>query len=151
MDWFEKSKKKRNAKAIAQSQNEEIQLQKYKNQAARQLARKAFALSDPVHRYVGKRVRLFSSDINYPDGATVIGTVRQYSSHQKKWLVSFEVSHKVKHKTSAAWINLIAKDCSLTVLQDDTNKPRKGARNQEVDPTDTDLVPFLAGFEYKIS
>lgn len=148
---IEKSKKKRNAKAIAQAQREETLLQNYKNQSARHFAKKAFAMSDRAQKFVGKRVKMFSSDINYPDGATVIGTVRQYSSFQKKWLVAFEISYKVKHKTSAAWINLLAKDCSITVLQEESNKPRKAGRSQEVDPTETDLVPFMTGFEYKIS
>ena len=148
---IEKSKKKRNAKAIAQAQLEELQLQHYKNQAARHMARKAFVMADhPATgsggaRYIGKRIKLFSSDINYPDGATVMGTVRQYSSVQKKWLVSFEVTHKMKHKMSAAWINLQSKDCSLTVLQNDSDK--KGRKTDIVDPVDTDLVPYLFGFE----
>ena len=152
---IEKSKKKRNAKAIAQAQLEELQLQHYKNQAARHLARKALFMADhPAAgsggaRYVGKRIKLFSSDINYPDGATVLGIVRQYSSFQKKWLVSFEVPHKLKHKMSAAWINLQSKDCSLTVLQNDSDK--KGRKTDIVDPTDIDFVPYLFGFDYKIS
>jgi len=146
---IEKSKKKRNAKAIALAQLEELMLQHYKNKAARHLARKAFGMSDPVHKYVGKRIKLFSADISYPDGATVVGAVRQYSVFQKKWLVSFEIAHKVKHKVSAAWVNLQSKDCSLTLLQNDSDKPRR--KSDEVIPTDTDLVPFLYGFDFSLT
>lgn len=152
---IEKSKKKRNAKAIAQAQLEELQLQHYQNQAARHLARKAIAMADQTHatgssaaRYIGKRIKLFSSDINYPGGATIVGVVRQYSSFQKKWLISFELPHKLKHKMSGAWINLLSKDCSLTLLQNDSDKPRR--KTDEIDPTDIDFVPFLFGFKFQV-
>jgi PWWP domain len=159
---IEKSKKKRNSKAISQAQREEVQLQNFKNQAARHYAAKAFAMADTSRKLVGKRVKLFSSDIHYPDGATVVGTVRQYSTYQKKWLVSFELSYKLKHKVSAAWINFDSKDCSHTVLKGDSTidsistKPARkaGVKQQpypDVEPTDVDLVPFLFGFECKVS
>jgi len=43
---------------------------------------------------IGRRVRLHRSDVNYPYGDKVVGTVRQYSQQQKKWLITFELTDK---------------------------------------------------------
>lgn len=147
---IEKSKKKRNAKAIANAQWEEIKLQQIKNAAARHYANKAFAMADPYLQAVGKRIKLFSSDINYPDGASVIGVIRQYSFVQKKWLVSFELPYKLKHQRSAMWVNLQSKDCNMTILQENDNTKASQAKRLK-QPNDLDLVPFLFGFSYKLS
>jgi hypothetical protein len=85
---------------------------------------------------IGKRVQIHRNDVIYPDVDTVVGTVRRYSTVQKKWLVSFEISTKTKNKYDAAWINLQSKKCALQIL-DKKKAPIKAE----------DLVPFVYGFE----
>lgn len=65
---------------------------------------------------VGKRIEVYKDDVNYPEGDIVVGRVRQYSMHQQKWLVSFEMSEKTRKKYPAAWMDLDAKTAKLKVL-----------------------------------
>jgi len=127
-----KSKKKRNMKAIAEAQLELKKTEIVRQEAARFYATKAFAFANRrADNFLGKRVQFFRSDINYPQGDTVVGTVKQYSSTAKKWLISYEAS---KHNFGPSWINFQAKECRIKLL--DTAGPKE---NLSTD----DLAAFL--------
>ena len=131
-----KHKKKRNAAASDAASRELQRIQEIRNEAALFYATRAIGMANRYGNYIGKRVQLFRSDVNYPYGDTVIARVRQYSSCQKKWLLSFEYSDKTRTKYSAAWINLQNNECALKVLE----KKKSGLE-------DEDLVPYIVGYE----
>jgi hypothetical protein len=145
-----KHKKKRNAKAYSLACNECQLVRNVRNEAAVFYAEKAMLMANAhanaamksnnkgtgsLGGLVGKSIKIHRSDVNYPYGDTLTGTVRAFSSFQKKWLVSFEISEQTKAKYEAAWINVLAKDCSLRVL----DKAKKSFDTE-------DLVPYLYGF-----
>ena len=114
---IQKNKKKRNANAVALAMEEEEKIQETRNQAAKFYAEKAFQMARHYgNQYLGKRVQIFRSDVNYPYGDTVVGKVKQYSPSQKKWLVAYELSDKVRKKYDASWVNLQSKEHKVRVL-----------------------------------
>jgi hypothetical protein len=134
-----KNKKKRNANAITLAREEEIKIQEIRNQAAKYYAQQAFQMSQYYgKRFVGKQIQIFRSDVNYPYGDTVAGHVKKYSPVHKKWLVTYEMSDKVRKKYDASWVNLQSKEHKVRVLD-----KQKGAQ----EGTDLDLIPFLVGFK----
>ena len=140
-DIISKNKKKRNASAIALATEEEEIIQNTRNEAAKLYAEKAWGMANTMgtnHNWLGARVQLFRSDVNYPYGDTVAGRVRQYSASQKKWLVSFEVSETMRKKYDASWINLASKEHKLRIL-DKAPKPNQ--------LSDIDIAPYVVGFE----
>jgi Bromodomain/PWWP domain/PHD-finger len=86
---------------------------------------------------IGKRIQLFRSDVNYPYGDTVIGKVRQYSFHQKKWLLSFEISERQNNRTkyTPTWINVFGKEHAMKILDKNTATCNE------------DMIPFLFGYD----
>jgi hypothetical protein len=161
-----KHKKKRNAKAYSLACQEQRTMTRIRNQAARYYALKAFRLANHApattqgnssssshsSSFLGKRVQVFRSDVHYPYGDTVIGTVRKYSTWTKKWLLSYEVSDQTRQKYPASWINLLAKEHSVKVL-DIKKKPGTAAAASKwattsaaaAAPSELNLVPFLRG------
>jgi Bromodomain/PWWP domain len=147
-------RKKRNQRAFELACVEHTQIQKTRNEAALYYARAALDMgsyyapkngtstaiagASRAHGLIGRRIQILRSDVNYPYGDTVVGTVRQYSFYQKKWLVSFTITEQQSNKTKypAAWINLYGKEHSLRVLD----------KNEEVNVTNADLLPFLIGY-----
>ena len=133
-----KNKKKRNAAAIGMAIDEETAIAKIRNEAAKYYAEMAYEHNvtegDP---YVGKKVQLFRDDINYPYGDTCIGRVRQYSKQQGKWLVTYELTNKTRKKYDASWVNLLAKEHKVRML--DKKIPLEP-------PTEIDISPFIVGF-----
>lgn len=133
-----KHKKKRNTESVQLAEQEEHTTRQIRNNAALFYATKAIGMANARAdgpALLGKRVQCFRSDVNYPYGDTVIAKVRQYSSCQRKWLLSFEFSDRTNTKYEAAWINLQNKECALKVL----DKSRHIVE-------DEDLVPYLFGF-----
>ena len=137
---IQRNKKKRNSNAIALAIEEERAIQHCRNEAARFFAQKAFEMCNNKggERLLGNRIRIWRDDVNYPYGDTVAGRVRQYSESLKKWLVSYEMSDKVRKKYDSSWINLKSKEHKLRVLQK--------ANSEEL--SDIDILPFLKGFKY---
>lgn len=134
-NYISKNKKKRNASAVALAMDEEISIQRVRNEAARWYAEKAWQMANAAgSNWLGKRVQVFRNDVNYPYGDVMAGHVRQYSFHQKKWLVSFELSENARKKYEPCWINLQSKEHKVRVLD-------KGSK----DPTDVDLAPYIMG------
>lgn len=131
-----KHKKKRNNKAFEEACEEYQSIAQTRRDAAVYYATKAIGMSN-IHGkdLIGKRIQVFRSDVNYPDGDIVVGRVRKYSTFQKKWLVSFEMSEKTRNKYEAAWINLTDKQARLQVLS-----KKKNNLSEE------DLVPYIFGF-----
>ena len=79
---------------------------------------------------LGRRVRVWRGDLNYPVGDYLVGLVRNYSLVMKKWLVTYDHNGGggggkggVRH--GASWINFAAKDCTFTVL--DHRKDKGGS------------------------
>ncbi|KAG7346823.1 glutamine amidotransferases class-II [Nitzschia inconspicua] len=135
---IQKNKKKRNMNAVALAIEEEQEIQNARNAAAKFYATKAWEMANAQgDNLLGTRIQIWRDDVNYPYGDTVAGRVRQYSAAQKKWLVSYEVSEKVRKKYEASWINLQAKEHKLRILE----KQSKGGL------TNFDLLPFLKGFK----
>jgi hypothetical protein len=135
-----KNKKKRNAAAVTLAVEEEARILKARNDAARYYSEKAFQMvRDKSKSLLGKRVQIFRTDVNYPYGDTVTGTVRQYSMVQKKWLLSYDMSNKSRKKYEASWINLNSNQHKLRVLDKKSTK--------EI-PDELDLVPYMAGFKF---
>jgi hypothetical protein len=134
-----KHKKKRNIKAFASACAEWKAVVQTRNAAAVFYAEKAINMANQRGglNVIGKRVQIQRNDVIYPDVDTVVGTVRRYSTVQKKWLVSFEISTKTKNKYDAAWINLQSKKCALQILD-----------KKKVQIKTEDLVPFVYGFEH---
>jgi len=99
--------------------------------------------------WIGRRVQMHRTDVNYPYGDTCIGTVRQYSPQQKKWLVSFEISELQSNKTKypPAWINLLQKELKLTILDKDKNSKNNNTKSSVPPVTNEALIPYLFGFE----
>ncbi|KAL3943375.1 MAG: hypothetical protein SGBAC_002541, partial [Bacillariaceae sp.] len=138
-----KNKKKRNANAIQLALTEEAKIQQVRNEAAKYYARQAFAMSCSVSvgGFMGKKVQLFRSDVNYPYGETVVGKVKQYSPSLGKWLVVYEYSDQARKKYEASWVNLKSKEHKVRILD-------KGAKGSPPKPPgDIDLIPFLVGFQ----
>ena len=137
---IQKNKKKRNSNAIAIAIEEERAIQNCRNEAARFYAKKAWEMcnSKGGGQLLGNRIRIWRDDVNYPYGDTVSGRVRQYSESLNKWLVSYEMSDKVRKKYDSSWINLKSKEHKLRNLQK--------ANPEEL--SDTDILPFLKGFKY---
>ena len=134
-----KHKKKRNAQAVQLAVEEEEMIEKTRNEAARFYAERALEFNNQMgNNLVGRRVQVFRTDVNYPYGDTVTGKVRQFSLAQKKWLVSYEMSSKVRKKYEASWINLQSKEHKLRVL----DKKSKGGLSDE------DIAPFVIGFHF---
>lgn len=105
--------------------------------------------------FLGKRVQIFRSDVNYPYGDTVIGTVRKYSMNIKKWLLSFEVSDQTRQKYPATWINLLAKEHSAKVVVESNKKKAAAAAAKSSTTTvssssssELNLIPYLRGLVY---
>jgi hypothetical protein len=136
---IQKNKKKRNLNAIALAVEEEKEIQNARNAAAKFYAHKAWDMANAQgENLLGTRIQIWRDDVNYPYGDTVAGRVRQYSALQKKWLVSFEISDKVRKKYEASWINLHSKDHKLRILE----RQSKGCLS------DVDILPFLKGFKF---
>jgi hypothetical protein len=155
-DVVAKHKKKRNARAYQLACEEYHAIRSVRNEASLCYAERALewarigtagsgtagsgASAASVARgpLVGRRVEVHRTDVNYPYGDTVNATVRKYSFHQKKWLLSYDYSAKTKTKYEASWINLGGKkECaSLRILDDAGDKKDLAA-----------LVPFVVGFE----
>jgi hypothetical protein len=135
-----KNKKKRNAQALTMAMEEEEAIQMTRNTAARFYAAKAFHLvNEQGNNLVGKRVQVFRNDVNYPYGDTVSGRVRQYSPAQKKWLISYEMSSKVRKKYDASWINLQNKEYKMRCLD---------KKSERVNPGELEIAPHIVGFNY---
>lgn len=138
-----KHKKKRNAKAYGGACEEFAMIRQTRNDAALTYSQKAIqmVMNNTEQQLkgislVGKRVEIFRSNVNYPYGDTVIGKVRQYSSHQKKWLLAFEPSTKTKIKYDSTWVNLHAKEAAVKIL------------DKKVETIgEEDIIPFLFGWE----
>eukprot|EP00934_Nitzschia_sp_Nitz4_P006267 Nitzschia sp. Nitz4//scaffold57_size113557//55705//61502//NITZ4_003994-RA/size113557-augustus-gene-0.180-mRNA-1//-1//CDS//3329554855//6257//frame0 len=136
-DYISKNKKKRNASAVALALEEEKEIQRVRNEAAIFYARKAWYMANAqAYNWLGKKVQVFRSDVNYPYGDTVTGRVRQFSPSQKKWLVSFDMSQTTRKKYGAAWINLQHKEHKVRVLE---KAPKL--------PSDEDIAPFVFGYQ----
>lgn len=132
----EKHKRKRSAKAFEDACEEVNIIEQTRNEAAVYYATKAIGMANRQgNDLVGKRIEVFRDDVNYPYGDTVTGRVRQYSVHQKKWLVSFEISDKTKKKYPAYWIDLDSKTAKLKILS-----KKKASYSEE------ELLPYLFGF-----
>eukprot|EP00562_Extubocellulus_spinifer_P012734 CAMPEP_0178547080 /NCGR_PEP_ID=MMETSP0697-20121206/4490_1 /TAXON_ID=265572 /ORGANISM="Extubocellulus spinifer, Strain CCMP396" /LENGTH=1996 /DNA_ID=CAMNT_0020179701 /DNA_START=128 /DNA_END=6118 /DNA_ORIENTATION=- len=134
-----KNKKKRNPKAIKEAKLEQEKTLEVRNEAIRFYARKAFDFANnDAGNFLGKRIQFYNSFINYPAGDTVIGTVKQYSSTQKKWLILYDTSTLVKHKIDpACWFNFVQKECHYKIV-DKAKGPKK-------DPSDDELAPYMFG------
>eukprot|EP00980_Cylindrotheca_fusiformis_P028446 scaffold22599_cov139-Cylindrotheca_fusiformis.AAC.37 len=142
-----KNKKKRNAAAVTLAQEEEATIRKVQNDAAKYYARQAYFMNKHYGgRFVGRRIQLFRSDVNYPYGDTITGRVLRFSPATKKWLVAYDMSDKVRKKYEASWVNLQSKEHKVRVLDNNSNtKLVKGQQQQEL--TDLDLIPFLLGWK----
>jgi LysM repeat protein len=136
-----KHKKKHNNPAFSLACAEWKAVVGARNAAAVYYAEKAINMANNNQRsglaVIGQRVQIHRSAVIDPNVDTVVGTVRRYSSVQKKLLVSFEMSSKSKTKYDAAWINLKSKACALKILD-----------KEKVQITVEDLVPFVYGFEH---
>mmetsp|Transcript_23617 Transcript_23617/g.55570 ORF Transcript_23617/g.55570 Transcript_23617/m.55570 type:complete len:1975 (-) Transcript_23617:135-6059(-) len=137
---IQKNKKKRNSNAIALAIEEEKAIQRCRNDAVRFFARKAWEMSNNKggNRLLGSRIRIWRDDVNYPYGDTVAGRVRQYSESLNKWLVSYEMSDKVRKKYDSSWVNLQSKEHKLRVLE----------RGNADRLSNLDILPFVKGFHY---
>mmetsp|Transcript_4693 Transcript_4693/g.10574 ORF Transcript_4693/g.10574 Transcript_4693/m.10574 type:complete len:1816 (+) Transcript_4693:173-5620(+) len=140
-----KHKKKRNAKATLLATQEWYSIRHARNQAAIWYARKAWNMANVISGqipYIGKQVEVFRDDVNYPYGDTLTGRVTMYSHHQRKWLVSYDMSSK-NTKYEASWLNLQNRQISTQLLS------RKAAKQQQQldDLQAEDLLPYLYGFD----
>ena len=137
---IQKNKKKRNANALAVAIEEEMEIQSCRNRAAKFYAQKAFEMSNSTvgQQFVGSRISFWRDDVNYPYGDTVSGRVKQYSEILNKWLVTYEISDKVRKKYDSSWVNLLSKEHKLRILE---KPPKKKLSN-------FDILPFLKGFKY---
>lgn len=165
-------RKKRNQRAYQLACAEHRRIRRTRNAAALHYARAALNMAGHYapaptaggggrqQALIGRRVRLFRSDVNYPYGDTVIGTVRQYSPQQKRWLLSFEISEQQSNKTKypPAWLNLCNRENKLKVLPSATPTTTGGGSSSSKKNTSTtaeeatttrneDLLPFLFGYE----
>lgn len=157
-----KHKKKRNAKAIAIAKEEELTIRLTRSKACRFYAEQAWRLVSTKcgnSLTLGRRVQIFRSDLNYPYGDTIVGTIRRMycnphalsgssgsnsANHSnKKWLLSYEISEKTKKKYDSSWVNLNAKECHVKFL----DKSKFSGNKLPKDLKDEDLVPFLHGYE----
>ena len=138
-----KHKKRRNQAALAAACEEYHAIRRTRNEAALYYAQKAVGLanlsSSSSGAYVGQRIQLFRSDVNYPYGDWVVGTVRKYSALQRKWLVSYDFSTKTRQKYAASWINLQTKECAVRMLNNNDD--------DDVNNEDERLIPYLVGFQ----
>mmetsp|Transcript_4661 Transcript_4661/g.5271 ORF Transcript_4661/g.5271 Transcript_4661/m.5271 type:complete len:2005 (+) Transcript_4661:174-6188(+) len=139
---IQKNKKKRNFNAIAVAMEEEKEIQNCRNKASRIYAQKALEMSNTkLGRHlelVGSRIQIWRDDVNYPYGDTVAGRVKQYSESLSKWLISYEMSDKVRKKYESSWINLRSKEHKLRILEKPNNK----------NLSNFDILPFVKGFKY---
>eukprot|EP00538_Stauroneis_constricta_P006064 CAMPEP_0119546822 /NCGR_PEP_ID=MMETSP1352-20130426/1064_1 /TAXON_ID=265584 /ORGANISM="Stauroneis constricta, Strain CCMP1120" /LENGTH=2084 /DNA_ID=CAMNT_0007591549 /DNA_START=81 /DNA_END=6335 /DNA_ORIENTATION=- len=139
-DVIAKNKKKRNVRALQLAIEEEEMIHRVRNDAVLFYAEQAFLRNAHAGAsFVGKRVQIFRDDVNYPYGDTVTGRVKQSSMHQKRWLISYDLSPKARTKHDASWINLLSKEHKTRMLD---------KKSSTVVPTDTDILPFLVGFRY---
>jgi len=139
-----KNKKKRNAKAIETARQEEMTTQEVRIDAARFYAEKAFQCANRSNKadgLLGVRVEIFRSDINYPLGETLVGTVRLYSPGMKKYLVAYDLLPGNSQVYEPTWVNFVSQRFKIL---DEAAKQKK--RYVHV-PTDDDLYPFLFGHE----
>lgn len=113
-----------------------------RNDAIRFYARKAFDFANnEAGGYLGLQVQFYNSFINYPAGDTVVGTVKQYSPANKKWLVLYDSETIAKHKIDpASWFNFTQKECNHKILG-----AQKGPKQ---DPSDEDLGPYFHGYHH---
>jgi len=111
-----------------------------RNKAVRFYARKAFDFANnEAGGYLGLQVQFYNSFINYPAGDTVVGTVKQYSPLNKKWLILYDSQTIEKHKIDpVSWFNFSQKECNHKIL-DAKQSPKQ-------DPSDEDLAPYLFGY-----
>ena len=138
-----KHKKKRNKKAIESGIQEQDATKETRNDAARFYAEKAFdCVNAKANYFLGRKVEIFRSDVNYPVGDHATGVVRQYSLLSKKWLVAYDAPPLNKAQYEANWVNLSSKGCSYKVMDGLRGSKRKSYR-----PNDSDIFPYLFGFE----
>ncbi len=138
-----KNKKKRNERAWESGVQEEVATQEVRNDAARFYAECAFHCANRrANYYLGMRVEIFRSDINYPVGAKLVGTVRQYSLTTKKWLVAYDPPPANKEQYVPSWIQLTNKSVTYKVIDD-----LKGPKRKLYQPNELDIFPFLFGYK----
>ena len=147
-----KHRKKRNERAFQLAAKEYAMIRLTRNMASIYYAKAAVAMASYYApkspngqsltglrgtAMIGKRIQLFRSEVNYPYGDTVVGKVRQYSFHQKKWLLTFELSEKQIHRTKypPAWLNIYAKEHAMKIL------------DKNATTSNEDLIPYLFGFD----
>ena len=137
-------KKKRNAKAVNLANTEWKTIRRTRREASLWYARKAWRLvqQGPGQGLLGKRVKIFRNDVNYPYGDVVTAKVKMYSTYQKKWLLAYEMTSgadgKPPQKYEASWVNLQSKQAALQLID--------GKRRPNVSLED--LLPFCFDFEY---
>ena len=147
-----KHRKKRNERAFQLAAKEYAMIQTTRNMASIYYAKAALAMASyyapkglnlqsltGLHgiAMIGKRIQLFRSDVNYPYGDTVVAKVRQYSFHQKKWLLTFEMSEKQSNRSkyTPIWMNVHGKEHAIKIL------------DKNVVASNEDIIPFLFGFD----
>ena len=147
-----KHRKKRNERAFQLAAKEYAAIQSTRNMASVFYAKAALTMASyyapkslnlqtltGLHgtAMIGKRIQLFRSDVNYPYGDTVVAKVRQYSFHQKKWLLTFEISEKQSNRTKYApiWLNIYGKEHAMKIL------------DKNAVASNEDVIPFLFGFD----
>lgn len=138
-----KHKKKRNARAFQLACQEFQVIRDTRNEASIWYARKALDMAQwsGGKHLVGKQVSLHRSNVNYPYGETLTAKVHAYSTLQKKWLLSYDISAKTKNKYDACWIDVFGKkDCSSLKILDPSKK--------HIDYCTEDLASYVVGFEY---
>ena len=125
------------------TRNEQTETLKVRNAAVRYYAEKAFTFANiKAKGFLGRKVKFFRSDINYPDGAHVTGTAHQYSTICKKWLVSYDFCPKIGKKLNPSWVNLTAKECNPKFLTKEKNK-------EGTVITELDICPYMFGYTEK--
>lgn len=133
-----KNKKKRNEDAIRTAMEEETATYAARSAAILAYSRKAFERAKSFSgNKLGRRVKIFRSDINYPSGKTVEGTIRHYSHITKKCLVSFDSSDKRKKTYKPLWINMSSRGEHNPKFLDKEYEP--------IEPSNMDIAPFEFG------
>ena len=139
-----KNKKKRNAKAVETAKHEERTTQEVRNDAAKFYAEKAFHCVNRPSKadgLLGVKVEIFRSDINYPVGTTLVGTVRSYSPGMKKHLIAYDLPPANNQVYAPTWENFTSQRFKL--LGEAAKQKKRYVHN----PTKDDLYPFLFGNE----
>ena len=138
-----KNKKKKNQMAIDSGIQEELATQDVRNDAAKFYAECAFKCANRKANYfLGMKIEVFRQDINYPVGAKLVGTVRQYSLTSKKWFIAYDPFPVNKEQYSPSWINLLNKSNTYKIIDD-----IRGSKRKLYEPNDDDIFPFLFGYE----